>query len=183
MATTLKNTKQGAKRNILSNSAIRYVGFIISFIGIMLLMVGRITSTIIQIISISLMLIGLLLVSGNIKKIIKKQKDKDTSYYLLIGILLIAISILLYVFGGQISKWLDLIVGILLALYGIVLLISFAIKKTISKAKNIFNIILSCLFVVTGILIALLFEIYSSPFMVATGIIATISGISALLTY
>ena len=61
MATTLKNTQAGAKRNILSNSAIRYVGFVTAFIGVMLLMIGRMTSTVIQLLSILLMLIGLLL--------------------------------------------------------------------------------------------------------------------------
>lgn len=183
MATTLKNTQAGAKRNILSNSAIRYVGFVTAFIGVMLLMIGRMTSTVIQLLSILLMLIGLLLFSGNIKKIFKKQNDKDTTIYLLVGILMIAISVFLHLYGSQISKWIDLIIGIIIAVYGLIILINFSIKKSGKKAKFVFNVIVSSLFIVTGILIALLFTVSGHTFMIVTGVFATVTGLVSLIAY
>ena len=113
----------------------------------------------------------------------KKQNDKDTTIYLLVGILMIAISVFLHLYGGQISKWIDLIIGIIIAVYGLIILINFSIKKSGKKAKFIFNVLVSSLFIVTGIFIALLFIVSGHTFMIVAGVFATINGILALLAY
>ena len=52
MATTVSGTKNGAKKNLLGNAAIRYVGLVSAFVGLVVLLLGRnITSTILQILS------------------------------------------------------------------------------------------------------------------------------------
>ena len=81
MATTLKNTASGAKSNIFSNAAKRYIGFITAFVGAMILFLGtNITATVIQIVAITLLLIGILLFSGNVKKIFKKLYEQGDIY-------------------------------------------------------------------------------------------------------
>lgn len=184
MATTLKNTALGAKNNILSNAAIRYIGLICAFIGIMVLFLGtNITSTVIKLISIIVLLIGTLLFSGNIKKIFSKNKGKETTLYMLLGLLMIAIGVLLLIFGEQISQWLNLFFGIIIALYGIVLLIHFALKKIANKAWFIICLIMSMLLIASGVLIALLFKFSGSTYVDVVGIFATVTGISAMILY
>ena len=88
MATTVAGTKNSAKRNLLGNAGIRYVGLVTAFVGLVILLLGRnITSTILQIASIIFVLVGLLLFVGNLKKLIKDKKEKDVVLFLLIGVL------------------------------------------------------------------------------------------------
>ena len=180
---TLKETKI----NLFSYSTIRYVGYIVAFVGIMLLLIGRISSTFIQLISVALLLTGILLISENIKKLykkdVKKEQRKEKFGLILLGILLIVLSIILYYFGGQISKWIDLFFGISLSIYSLVLLIYFASKKTIKKSRYVFNIVLFSLFLLTGVLISMLFVVTVSTFLLITGICATLSGLLALIVY
>lgn len=184
MATTLKNTASGAKSNIFSNAAKRYIGFITAFVGAMILFLGtNITATVIQIVAITLLLIGILLFSGNVKKIFKKQGSKDTSSYFLIGVLLIIVAILLLIFGGQISKWINLIVGVAIALYGLILLISYLIKRKGSKGTYIFNVLVSVLLLATGTLVALLFEFNGYTYVMVTGIFAATTGLISMIIY
>ena len=65
MATTVTGTKNSAKRNLLGHAGIRYVGLVSSFIGLVILLLGRnLTGTILQVASIVFVLIGLLLFVG-----------------------------------------------------------------------------------------------------------------------
>ncbi len=186
MATTLKNTASGAKRNVLSKSAIRYVGFISAFTGMMILILGtNITSTVIQLIAIALLLVGVLLVSGNGKKLFSKSKEnsKEVTLYLLLGVALIVVSILFLVFGSQISKWINLLFGIVIALFGLLHLINFFIGKKGSKVTFALNIIVSILFLATGILVALLYQFNAHAFVTTVGVFATVTGALGLLLY
>lgn len=186
MATTLKNTASGARRNVLSKTAIRYVGFITAFIGIMILLLGtNITSTVIQLIAIAILLVGVLLTSGNAKKLFSKSKDntKEVTLYLLIGLLFIAVSVLFLVLGNQISNWMNLIFGILIALFGIIHLMNFLISRKGSKMWFTINIIVAILFIATGVLIALLYEIYAHAFVTTVGVFATVTGALGMLLY
>ena len=62
-------TLKEAKVNLFNHSTIRYVGYIVAFVGVMLLTIGQVTSTFIQLFSIALVLTGILLMSENIKKL------------------------------------------------------------------------------------------------------------------
>ena len=182
MATTLKGTEKSAKRNLLSKSGLRYVGLISAFVGTSILLLGRnVTPLVIQVSSIILVLIGILLISGNAKRIFTKTKDKDTLLYLLIGILLLISGIFLYVYGGVISQWIDIIVGALIAIYGLIVLINFCINKR--KKWFVMDVIISVLFIVTGVMLALMFKINGSVYVTIVGIIASITGVSSVILY
>lgn len=182
MATTLKGTDRGAKRNFLSKSGLRYAGLISAFIGITILLIGRkVTSTVLQVSAVILLLVGALLISGNTKKLFKKSKDKDIVLYLLIGVLLLVCGILLCIYYGQISNWIDIVIGVLIAFYGLIALINFCVHK---KGKYfIIDVIISCLFIATGVMIALMYEFSSSTYTTIVGIFATITGASSILLY
>ena len=184
MAETLKNTALNAKNNILSKAAIRFVGLICAFIGVLILFLGtNITSTVIKLLSIIIILIGILLFSGNVKKLFSKTNNKESTLYLLIGVLLIAISVLLFIFGDQISKWSNLFFGALIALYGLILLISFIIKNKDKKVWFVICLIMSLLMIASGVLIALLFKFNGNTYVTVVGIFASITGLSAMILY
>lgn len=183
MATTLNNTMASARKNIFSDAAKRYVGFVSAFAGSLIVALGtNITSTVLQILAIAFLLIGFLLFSGNLKKMFKKQGSKETTSYFLIGLLLIILSILLFIFGGQISNWINLIIGCLIALYGLIILISYLIKRKTQKT-HVINIIVSALLFSTGVLIALLFVISNSVFVMITGILSITTGALSMILY
>ena len=75
MATTVTGTKNSAKKNLLGNAAIRYVGLISAFVGLVILLLGKnITNTILQVAAIVFVLVGLLLFVGNLKKLFADKK-------------------------------------------------------------------------------------------------------------
>lgn len=182
MATTLKGTEKSAKRNFLSKSGLRYVGLICAFVGTSILLLGRnVTPLVLQVSSIILVLVGILLISGNFKKIFNKSKEKDTLLYLLIGILLLIAGIFLYVYGGVISQWIDIIIGVLIAIYGLIVLINFCVNKR--KKWFILDIIISLLFISTGIMLALMYEFSGNLYVTIVGIFASITGVSSVILY
>lgn len=182
MTTTLKSTKNGAQRNILGKHGIRFIGLFTSFMGLVLLILKRsITGQAIQISAIVLMLIGILLFIGNLKLIFASKSNKEVVLYLLIGLLFIFLAILLVLYGSQVSKWIDLFIGVCIALYGLVLFFS---HLSYRRAKYFtLDIILSLLLVASGVLIALLKVFSGEIYVLIVGIIATISGLSHIVMY
>lgn len=178
MATTVSGTKNGAKKNLLGNAAIRYVGLVSAFVGLVVLLLGRnITDTILQISAIVFVLVGLLLFVGNLKKLIADKKEKELVLYLLIGVLCLAIGVLLYIYGGTIAKWIDIIVGVLLAGYGIACLIYYCIHRKSNKVLFIFDVVLFALLIATGVMVALMYKFGGSTYLTIVGIIATTTGV------
>lgn len=182
MATTLNSTRNGAKRNLLSNAGIKYVGLVSAFVGLVILLLGRnITGTVLQIASIVFVLVGLLLFVSNLKKLFKKSKEKEIVFYMLLGVFFIAIGVLGYIYGGTIAKWLDIIVGVLLAVYGLVCLIYFIVNKNSNKALFIIDIVLFTLLLATGVMVALMFKWGGSTYLTIVGILATTTGVSLVI--
>lgn len=178
MATTVIGTKNSAKKNLLGNAAIRYVGLISAFVGLVILLLGKnITNTILQVTAIVFVLVGLLLFVGNLKKLFADKKEKDIVLYLLIGVLSLAIGVLLYIYGGTIAKWIDIIIGVLLACYGLACLIYYCIHKKANKVLFVFDIVLFALLIATGVMVALMFKFNSSTYLTIVGIIATTTGV------
>lgn len=178
MATTVTGTKNSAKRNLLGHAGIRYVGLVSSFIGLVILLLGRnLTGTILQVASIVFVLIGLLLFVGNFKKLLTNKKEKDIVLFLLIGVLCLAIGILLYLFGGTIAKWIDIILGVMLAGYGLACLIYYCIHQKKNKTLFIFDIISFSLLIAAGVMIALMFKFTGATYLTIVGIIATTTGV------
>lgn len=185
---TPKSASRKAKNAPLSNSAIRFAGFLIAFVGIMLIMTkGSVINTILTVSSIFAMLWGLFLVSGSFKKIVGKADDKNKHYLnLLIGLVLIVAGVLLLVFGGQIEAWFIIIIGALIAIYGLLMMIKFVCAT--SSRKNTFGLIVSIFTLITGILIALLYigEIKSASngvCYIIFGAIATAVGCTEIICY
>lgn len=156
-AETPKSASKKAKRAPLSNSAIRFVGFLVAFIGIMLIISGNsIVSTILEVVSVFLILWGLFLVSGNAKRINDTSTDKNKVYLnLLLGILMIVCGILLIFFRGQLQNYFILIVGCAIGAYGLLMFIKFLCSPR--TRKSVFNIVMGVLTIITGILICLLY--------------------------
>ena len=178
MATTVSGTKNGARNNLLSNAAIRYIGLVCAFVGLVILLLGRnITNTILQIASIVFVLVGLLLFVGNFKKLCTNKKEKDIVLYLLIGVVCLAIGVLLYIYGGMISKWIDIIIGVILAVYGLICLIYYCIHKKSNKVLFFFDVVLFILLIVTGVMVALMYKFGGATYLTVVGIIATTTGV------
>lgn len=178
MATTINSTKNSAKRNLLGNSAIRYVGLVCAFVGLVILLLGRnVTGTILQVASILFVLVGLLMFVGNLKKLFSDKKEKDIVLYLLVGVLCLIVGILLYMYGGLIAKWIDIIIGVLLAIYGLVCLIYYCIHQKKNKVLFVFDIILFALLIATGVMVALMYKFGGSTYLTIVGIIATTTGV------
>lgn len=182
METTLKSTQNGAKKNILSNSAIRYVGLVTSFIGLILLITKTtFTGTVMEIISVLLLLIGTLLFVSNLKLAFASKGNKDVLIQILTGLAFIALGVLIIIFGDEIGIWIDLAVGILIAIYGLVLLINHIVNKR--KKMFVFDLIISSLLIAAGVLIALLYFYSSLTYKNVVAIFATVSGILHILYY
>lgn len=186
MARTFKNTVSGAKNNILGNAAIRYVSFILAFVGIMTLVMGTsVTREVFVIVGIALLLVGVLLISGNLKLLFSKsaEKKKGASLYLLIGVLLLVCGVLLWVLASQISKWINLIFGILIAVYGLIILIRFILHRKSNKFFMVLDCIICSLMIVSGVMLAISFKVTDHTFVTITGVIATVAGGLGLITY
>lgn len=185
---TPKSASKKVKNAPLSNSAIRFAGFLIAFIGIMLIMTnGSVINTILTVSSVFAILWGLFLVSGSFKKLIGKADDKNKHYLnLFIGLILMVAGILLLIFGGQISPWFIIIIGALIAIYGLLMMIKFVCAT--SSRRNTFGLIVSIFTLITGILIALLYigEINSASdgvCYIIFGAIATAVGCTEIICY
>ena len=158
--------------------AIRYVGLVSTFVGLVVLLLGRnITDTILQISAIVFVLVGLLLFVGNLKKLIADKKENELVLYLLIGVLCLAIGVLLYIYGATFAKWIDIIIGVLLAGYGIACLIYYCIHRKSNKALFIFDVVLFALLIATGVMVALMYKFSGSTYLTIVGIIATSTGV------
>ena len=182
MATTLKGTKNGAKRNILGKHAIRFIGLITCFMGLVLLILKQsITGQAIQIAAIVLLLVGILLFIGNLKLIFASKSDKEVVLYFLIGLLFIFLGILLILYGGQVSQWIDLFIGICIAGYGLILFITYLFHK--NRKNLVLDIILSFLFVVCGELICLLKVFSNDIYVLVVAILSTITGLAHIIVY
>ena len=173
-------------KNIVSYTAIRLAGFAVAFFGIILLVLKNSSINIVlQLVGILLLLIGVLYVSTSIKKLIRKnlaKNKKDATLYLLLGLLIIAVGVLLLVFKSQLGKWINLIIGIIIAIYGLSLFIYFLVKKG-KRAWFIISIIAASLFLVSGVMQALIYFFTSSTYVLITGIILTTTGAYALILY
>ena len=187
MATTISGTEKSAKRNILSQAAVRYVGLITAFCGLVFLILKQPLETILAdiatISSIAFILVGLLLFVCNIKNVFLKRNDKNTGYYILLGVLFIAVAILLLIFKQQACKWICIIFASLLAIYGILRLIKYLTSKR-KGVLYVIDIVLSLLLISVGVMIVLMgFIKTSSVYLLILGINATILGVSDIVLH
>lgn len=154
---TPKTEVKKAKKAPLSNTAIRFVGFLIAFLGIMFITTKEsIISTLLNVLSVFLILWGLYLVSGSVKKLGSESTDKNKAYLnLLLGLLMIVAGILIILYGTKLSPYFNIIVGCGIGIYGIMMLVKFICSARTKKTT--FGIIMSVLTIITGILVCLLY--------------------------
>ncbi len=153
---SVSNAASSAKRNPLSSTAIRLAGFVVAFVGILLIIErSAITNTALQIISILMMLSGLFMVSGNFKRMLKKDNGSEVILFFFLGIILIAVGILFLIYQGMIGTWALVIIGCAIAAYGLLMLIKTLVGKQ-SQARKTLNVVIALFMIVVGILIALL---------------------------
>lgn len=156
-ATTVESANNTAKRNPFGNTAIRLFGAIVTFIGLLLCVVGA-GWTIMSVVVLGLAFVigGFFLASTNIRNMIASKASGELLGYTFLGFAVLVLGILALIYRGQIAGWFIIIVGALIALYGLMLLIKFLIKKR-SKRMFVFDVIMASLAIVAGVLIALLY--------------------------
>lgn len=157
-ATTPKSAEQTAKRSPLSNTAVRLCGAFLAFIGILLCIEQRffINASIILLVSVACIVGGFFIAVSNLRKLLGKGGNTGSVVaYFLLGLLCFVGGILIAIYRGQIAEWFIILVGSLVAAYGLILLIRFVVRPR-SKRWQIFDIIVASLTLVTGILLAIL---------------------------
>lgn len=155
-ATTAKQAAGSAKRNPFGNTGIRLAGAILAFIGIMLCMEkNELSSTVITVASIGLIIGGFFVAMTNLRNMIKAKKSGAALGYFFIGLLMLLLGILCAVFRSELTKWFIAILGAIIAVYGLCMLIRFIVRRG-SKKRLPFDIVVACLTLITGILIAIL---------------------------
>lgn len=185
---SVSNAASSAKRNPLSSTAIRLAGFIVAFIGILLIIEkSSIINTALEIIAILMMLSGLFMVSGNFKRMLKKDNASEVILFFFLGIILIVAGILFILYQATIGKWALLIIGCAIVAYGLLMLIKTLVGKQ-SSARKTLNVVMASFMLVVGILIALLTvpEISSAESGVCYiifGSFATALGVTEILVY
>lgn len=187
MSTTINNQVSNAKKNIFSNFATRIVGLITAFFGLLFIIEKKPLQTILSdvttIFSVALILFGTLLFISNIKLVFNKTSDKNTAYYLLVGVSLIVSAILLLVFKSQACKWFSIVFAGLLSIYAIIRLI----KHLTSKKRGvlrIIDIVLSILLFAIGLMIVLMgFIQVVTIYLVILGITSSVVGVSDIVLH
>ncbi len=190
MARTMKNMFNGAKNDIFGNAAVRYAGFITALFGVMLLLLNneQFFQSIIELVGVIMLLVGVLLCSGNLKTLFKKDKDKDktkgATINLLIGILLIICGVLLVRFATDLNYYIYLIAGILIGVYGLLILIKFIISHRSNRFWLVMDFVIAGLLIVSGVMISLCCKFGNvKAYAMTTGIIATVTGGIGIILY
>lgn len=156
-ATTVSSASGSAKRSPLSNTAIRLFGAILAFVGILLcISQSSVVNMMLTVFAVGCLLGGFFVAVSNLRKMISsKNTSGEVMLYFFIGIIVFILGVLLLVFQSEISKWFIIIVGALIAIYGLAMLIKFLIRRR-GKRALVFDVIISILTIIVGILIALL---------------------------
>lgn len=185
---SVSNATSTAKRSPLSSTAIRLAGFIVAFVGILLIIEKQsITNTALEIIAILMMLSGLFMVSGNFKRMLNKDNSSEVILYFFFGILLIVAGVLFIIYSVTISTWALVIIGCAIAGYGLLMLIKTLVSKQ-GKTRKTLNAVIACFMVIVGILIALLKvsaigDASSHVCYIIFGSFATALGVTEILVY
>lgn len=157
-ATTGSSASASAKRSPLSNVAVRLFGAILAFVGILLIVTKRLVPEMaVTVASVFFIVAGFFLFVSNFKKLIAGGRvSNDVIIYFLFGLLVMVAGILLLVFKSDVVKWFIVLLGSLIAAYGLAILIRFIVRPR-GKSLMIADIILAVLAIIAGILIALLY--------------------------
>lgn len=157
-ATTAGSASATARRSPLSNVAIRLFGALLAFVGILLVVTKKaVPDMAVTVAAVFFVVGGFFLFVSNLKKLFAGGRiDNDVIVYFLFGLLLMVAGILLLVFKSKVVGWFIVLLGTLIAAYGLALLIRFVVKPR-NKKLMIADIILSVLAIAAGILIALLY--------------------------
>lgn len=186
-ADTPKSEGKKVKNAPLSNTAIRFVGFLIAFLGIMFIMSkSAIIANLINVLSVFLILWGLYLVSGSAKKLNRTTSNNKVYLNLCVGLLMIVGGILLIIFGGSLTPYFNIIAGCAIGLYGIMMVIRFLCSE--KSRKNTFSIVIGMFTVITGILICLLYvnqiaTVANQTCYIVFGSLATLVGCLEIVCY
>ncbi len=157
-ATTASSASYAAKRSPLSNVAVRLYGAILAFVGILLVVTKRsVPDMAVTVASVFFVVAGFFLAVSNFKKLLAGGRvENAVIFYFLFGLLILIAGILLLIYKSTVVKWFIVLLGSLLAAYGLAILIRFIVHPR-RKSLMILDIILAVLAIITGILIALLY--------------------------
>ncbi len=174
-------------KNIFSNNAIRLVGAILLFMGILLCLTGETIFTILaQIVAIALIVFSFYVFINCIKNCIKNNTfSKDNFFTLLISFILFVVGILLAIFKDKANTVFLITAGIIMFIYGIVLLCLF-IKKFKSQKSLAFYIFVAVITLVSGIFFALLYLpslAQTAIFYYSAGAVLSLTGIVDLIFF
>lgn len=154
------NSESKAARRSFNPSLVRFVGAVLMFIGLMLVVMhSTMIDTLILVASLLALVLGFYFTVSGIRLMAGKYSGKDDKSkgvgLFFAGLLLIAAGVLGILYRGTISTWVLVMVGAAIAVFGLVMLILLAVAKRGPK-KLVLDIVLSVGTMVLGILIALL---------------------------
>lgn len=157
-ATTGSSASSAARRSPLSNVAVRLYGAILAFVGILLVVTKRaVPETAVTVAATFFVVAGFFLAVSNFKKLIAGGRvDNSVIFYFLFGLLLMVAGILLLIYKSTVIKWFIVLLGTLIAAYGLAILIRFILHPR-RKSLMVLDIVLAVLSIIVGILIALLY--------------------------
>ncbi len=157
-ATTGSSASATAKRSPLSNVAVRLFGAILAFVGILLIVTKRaVPDMAVTTASVFFIVAGFFLAVSNFKKLLAGGRvSNGVIIYFLFGLLVMVAGILLLVFKSDVVKWFIVLLGSLIAAYGLAILIRFIVSPR-SKNLMVLDIVLAVLAIIVGVLIALLY--------------------------
>lgn len=154
-ATTVESANKTAQRSPFGNTAVRLFGAVLAFVGLLLCVVGAGWTTMsVVVLGLACVIAGFFLASTNIRNMIASKTSSELLGYTFLGLLLLALGIVILIYRGQIASWFIILIGAFVALYGVMLLIRFLLKKR-SKRMFVFDIVMSLLAIIAGVLLAL----------------------------
>ena len=142
-----------------SPASVRLMGAVLMFVGLMLcVLLNSTTSMFVTVFGLTALVAGFYLTVSGIRVLAGRSAKRTKNagiVWLLVGLLLIAAGVLALIYRDTIATWVLIIVGALIAVFGLVMLIVLAVAQRGPK-KVILDVILPVFTMIVGILIALL---------------------------
>ena len=139
---------------------VRGMGALLMFLGLMLcVMLNSMTGLFVKVAALFALVLGFYLTVSGIRVLASKTNGSDArnkgAIWLVVGILLIAAGVLALLYEGNIATWVLVVVGALIAVFGLVMLIMLAVAQR-GRKKVVLDVICSVATMMVGVLVALL---------------------------
>ena len=159
---TTSKAKSGATAShgkAFNPSTVRILGAVLMFLGLMLcVLLNSMMELFVTVAALAALVVGFYLTASGIRVLISRnaKRTKQTgAVWLILGVVLIAAGILGLLYRGAIAGWVLVVIGAMVAVFGLFMLIMLAVAQRGPK-KIILDVVMSVATMVIGVLIALL---------------------------